>query len=95
MTFKAGGQDSRHPGWIHSCLYIVYDHVLKLFKFSACGSINAPTDGSVSYSNDLLVESIATFTCNEGHVIAGLSQLVCLSSGAWSESSPTCPIVGK
>ena len=20
MIFKAGGQDSRHPGWIHSCL---------------------------------------------------------------------------
>ena len=72
--------------------YIIYRIVL---QFSACGALSAPANGTVSLSNDDLVESIATFSCDEGFVITGPQQLVCLSTGAWSESAPTCSFVGK
>ena len=45
--------------------------------------------------NGDLVESIATFSCGQRFVITGPQQLVCLSTGAWSESATTCSSVGK
>ena len=65
------------------------------FKLSACGGLSNPTDGSVVTSNGNFVGSIASFTCDEGFEITGLSQLVCLGNGSWSESAPTCTPVGK
>ena len=61
-----------------------------LIQFAACGALFSPAYGTISLSNGNLVESIATFTCDVGYLMMGLSQLVCLSSGAWSGSVPTC-----
>ena len=66
-----------------------------LFQYSECGNLLSPTDGSYYLSNGNLVESIATFTCDIGNEMTGLSQIVCLSSGDWSESAPTCSLVGE
>ena len=66
-----------------------------LIWFAACGALFSPANGTISLSNGNLVESIATFTCDVGYLMMGLSQLVCLSSGAWSGSAPTCLLAGK
>ena len=36
------------------------------------------------------VFSIATYTCNEGFGLTGVSSRVCQTNGVWSDSPPVC-----
>ena len=88
---------------LNFCLYCTLGVYLKMASFlkslylffSACGSLSAPANGTVNFSNGDLVGSIATFTCDEDLTMTGLSQIFCMSNGNWSGAAPTCTLVGK
>ncbi|CAK8697520.1 unnamed protein product [Clavelina lepadiformis] len=57
-------------------------------------SLAAPDSGSVSCSDSNKIDSICSFTCDEGHSIMGQSQPTCLITQNWSSPAPICiPIV--
>ena len=47
------------------------------------------TDGSVSCTDTNKVDSVCTFTCNDGFKVHGKSNLTCTTDG-WSGDEPKC-----
>lgn len=45
---------------------------------------------TVSYTNSQLFPSVASFKCDENHVLHGNPSLSCLPSGQWSSAPPAC-----
>ena len=41
------------------------------------------------------LESLATYTCDEGYELSHTGERVCLSSGQWSGTAPTCEPAGE
>ncbi len=39
---------------------------------------------------DILVGTVATYTCNTGYTLNGDTTRVCVSGGNWNGSAPTC-----
>lgn len=54
-----------------------------------CGNLLAPENGNVVVSSTD-VGSIATYTCNNGYRIRGVSERECLVNGTWSQEPPIC-----
>ena len=54
-----------------------------------CPSLLSPANGRVIVGS-VNVGGTATYSCNTGYTLSGSSSRTCQSSGAWSESAPTC-----
>ena len=54
-----------------------------------CGALADPVNGIVTES-DTVFNSSATYSCNTGYSLMGDAIRICLSSGLWSGSGPTC-----
>ena len=55
-----------------------------------CGSVNAPTNGSVSFSTTTY-SSMANISCDEGYTLFGESTYrACTESGVWSDPELEC-----
>ncbi|XP_053397800.1 neurogenic locus notch homolog protein 1-like isoform X1 [Mercenaria mercenaria] len=57
-----------------------------------CGTLKAPTDGSVDLTAGTLFEATAVFTCDAGYTLTGDTERYCTNTGVWDNSSPTCII---
>ena len=56
-----------------------------------CGPLPPPENGNVDASITT-IGSVATYSCNNGFLISGISQRICQTDGFWSESAPSCSI---
>lgn len=59
-----------------------------------CGGLSTPVNGSMSL-NSTTYGSTANFTCDRGYNITGEGTLTCQVDGTWSDSEPTCTLIGK
>jgi CUB/sushi domain-containing protein len=55
----------------------------------SCGPLTDPENGKVMLKGTEVFE-IATYTCNEGFGLIGVSSRICQASGSWSDDAPTC-----
>ncbi|XP_066300403.1 CUB and sushi domain-containing protein 3-like [Branchiostoma lanceolatum] len=55
-----------------------------------CSVPSAPTNGAVIGSNSY--GDVASFTCDPGYILAGVSTLTCQADGTWNGPSPTCAV---
>ena len=55
----------------------------------ACPQLVAPVNGDVT-TGSLSVNSIATYSCDEGYFINGPTTRTCGEDGAWIEPEPSC-----
>ena len=62
-----------------------YEHRLPIGLQDDCGTSGWPKHGNVSQISD----SIAKYTCEEGHVIVGNNTRLC-TEGKWSGYVPLC-----
>lgn len=62
-----------------------------MFSFAVvdCGSLNI-SGGEVFFSPGTTVNSTATYTCLVPLVLMGNQERLCLPSGEWTGSDPTC-----
>jgi hypothetical protein len=59
----------------------------------ACPNVTAPTNGAVTATSGTFGDSI-TYSCSMGFTLTGgMATQMCLSSGAWSSTAPTCQAV--
>lgn len=54
-----------------------------------CGVLKSPNNGFVSFKSTRY-DSTATYSCNKGFILVGVSTRKCLLSGRWSDAPPTC-----
>eukprot|EP00731_Ephydatia_muelleri_P038089 Em0651g1a len=54
-----------------------------------CGPLSAPFGGSIVVASTSF-QGIATYACNKGLTLIGVSQRQCQANGQWSGSAPTC-----
>lgn len=71
--------------------------VMKDLKYplyiSECGALADPENGEVSVTQTIYNE-IASYKCNPGYDLIGVSQRVCKEDKTWSHSAPVCVIKG-
>lgn len=76
----------------------VYYHVLSLVHGSSvlhaavdCGILVAPLFGSVVTTRGSTFRSVATYSCDVGHVLAGIANRMCQESAEWTGfEAPLC-----
>ena len=54
-----------------------------------CGDLLDPADGQVSVSGTT-TGGVATYSCNQGYGLTGLSTRTCGTDGVWNGTAPTC-----
>lgn len=54
-----------------------------------CQILSNPKNGRVEHGGTD-IDSVATYSCQSGYVLDGLSQRRCASDGTWSGTDPTC-----
>ncbi|KAL4232596.1 hypothetical protein ACF0H5_007286 [Mactra antiquata] len=57
-----------------------------------CGTIVPPVDGSVDHTEDVVYESKAYFSCDDGYTLGGVTSVTCQSDATWDGVAPTCTI---
>ena len=58
---------------------------------TTCPILTALSNGMISYNmGTILVDTVATYTCDTGYTLNGGSTRTCGSDGVWSGSDPTC-----
>ena len=55
-----------------------------------CGKLHNPANGQVSHTAGTKFGQTATYTCDPGYNLAGVSTHTCQATGVWSGSEPTC-----
>ena len=60
-----------------------------MFPVIDCGPLGDPANGEVSVSSTTF-SSVATYSCNTGYTLTGDDMRMCLGTGLWSDSEPTC-----
>ena len=60
-----------------------------MFPVVDCGDLEDPANGEVSVSGTT-VNSVATYSCNTGYTLTGDNMRMCLETGLWSGSEPSC-----
>ena len=55
-----------------------------------CGTLNATTNGQVSYTAGTTYQQTATYSCDTGYNLVGDSIRTCQADGTWFGSAPTC-----
>ena len=66
----------------------------QIFSFLACGTPDAPANGSVYFDYNTF-EGEATYFCPESFTLEGRKYRTCLSTGEWSGDMPSCTFIGK
>ena len=56
----------------------------------SCGSLTAPTNGTVSTPGGVTYGQVATYGCNAGYLLTELPTRTCDAAGAWSGTAPLC-----
>ena len=54
-----------------------------------CSKLSRPANGEVFWESTEF-NSIASYSCDEGYVLNGASERVCLANGFWSDRQPLC-----
>ncbi|ELT92308.1 hypothetical protein CAPTEDRAFT_155529 [Capitella teleta] len=57
---------------------------------AVCVFPGTPSNGEAKFTQPLIVGSVVTFRCDEGFTLVGAIDLVCQSSGQWTDSQPEC-----
>ena len=71
-------------------------HVASVMYFifaAVCQDLPVPLNGRINYSPTgapILLDTVASYSCDEGYVISGGTERVCGSSGDWSGEEITC-----
>ena len=55
-----------------------------------CGKLHNPAIGQVSHTAGTKFGQTATYTCDAGYNLVGVSTRTCQATGVWSGSEPTC-----
>lgn len=55
-----------------------------------CGLLASPTNGMVDISAGTLLGQMATYSCDSGYMLNGVSSRECTRFGEWSNQPPTC-----
>ena len=58
-----------------------------------CPNLSNPPNGRVSLSTGVFIGSRATYTCDSGYSLVGVSTRVCQNDGTWSGRAPICRII--
>ncbi len=52
---------------------------------------DAPANGQVNPSGESFpVDTVLTYTCDDGYTLDGESETLCLEGGVWSNDAPAC-----
>ncbi len=55
-----------------------------------CGALTSPTRGSVATPGGTLAGAVATYSCEDGFVLTGVTSRTCGLNNQWSDVAPTC-----
>ena len=55
-----------------------------------CGSLTDPANGQVDLTSGTTFGLNATYSCNMGYNLVGVSTRTCHATGVWLNSTPTC-----
>lgn len=55
-----------------------------------CGLLPPLGNGTISYSPNTALGGVATHSCDEGFIVQGGAERVCLPSGEWEEANIFC-----
>ena len=69
-------------------------HMQKVFKYYSylvvtCDDLDDPGHGAVSYTATVY-DSVASYSCDVGYSLNGDDERMCLESGEWSGTAPSC-----
>ena len=78
-----------HFDFMHSA-YMCYYDIFLLLTAVDCGTLNNPANGQVSHTGRTTYRQTATYSCDTGYNLVGVSTRTCQATGAWSGSVPTC-----
>ncbi len=54
-----------------------------------CGGLDDPINGLVTLE-DTVLESVATYSCQDGYTLVGDDTRLCVDEGTWSGDAPVC-----
>lgn len=57
----------------------------------ACSTLTTPVNGAALFGLTGVTGDVLSFACNTGYTLTGSASLTCLTTGAWSAATPTCP----
>ena len=57
---------------------------------SDCGSLTTPSNGSVTTSDGVTTGDSATYSCDPGYQLSGVTTRQCLENEGWNGTQPTC-----
>ena len=60
---------------------------------TTCSDLLPPTNGEVSVEGGSFGDT-AVYSCNPGFTLEGSATRVCMASGQWSDTPPTCTGIG-
>ena len=78
-----------HFDFMHSA-YMCYYDIFLLLTAVDCGTLNNPANGQVSHTGRTTYRQTATYSCDTGYNLVGVSTRTCQATGVWSGSVPTC-----
>lgn len=55
-----------------------------------CGALLDPDNGQVNHTYGTTFGKTATYSCNSGYILVGVTTRTCQETKSWSESEPTC-----
>ena len=62
---------------------------MNLFIVINCGDPGIPDNGATTGTNTTF-DSVITYSCDDGFVLVGADEQICLESGNWSAPLPSC-----
>ena len=72
---------------------IVQCHIIMLWTLILeilCEELINPENGTVSLPSERIVDSIATYACNDSFELLGAVSVTCQLNGTWSGDEPIC-----
>ena len=74
------------------CMYIIMYHmcIYLLLTVVNCGNLTNPVNGQLSHTAGTTFGQTGTYRCNTGYNLVGDNTRICLATGVWSGSAPTC-----
>lgn len=69
-------------------LYI-HEHI-QYYLFADCEILSNPVNGNVTMPVSITYGEAATYSCDSGYDINGVSSRICQADGTWSAVEPTC-----
>ena len=55
-----------------------------------CEELSNPENGTVLLLSERIVDSIATYACNDSFELLGAVSVICQLNGTWSAEEPIC-----